>query len=70
MVGKANLPLQSNEFKEQRALAFNEHETRMLGFEPGTLRIFRVDQIPIRDWSGRKDLNLQPPGPEPGKPIT
>jgi hypothetical protein len=43
MVNKANLPLQGNEFKEQRALASNGHETRMLGFEPGALRIFRAE---------------------------
>jgi hypothetical protein len=43
MVGKANLPLQGNEFKEQRALAPNGYETRMLGFEPGALQIFRVE---------------------------
>jgi hypothetical protein len=43
MVDKANLPLQGNEFKEQRALASNGHVTRMVGFEPGALRIFRVE---------------------------
>src|ERR1700730_6180865 len=27
-------------------------------------------RTPLKEWSGRKDLNLRPPGPEPGKPIT
>ena len=26
----------------------------------------RLRILVLRDWSGRKDLNLRPPGPEPG----
>jgi hypothetical protein len=43
MVGKANLLLQGNEFKEQRALASNGYETRIVGFESGALWIFREE---------------------------
>jgi hypothetical protein len=52
-----------------------------LGFSWSTLvhkTKSRIQQIRLRkpmngwvlEWSGRKDLNLQPPGPEPGTKIS
>jgi hypothetical protein len=35
-------------------------------FWPGSAaQVHRSERLKINKWSGRKDLNLRPPGPEP-----
>jgi len=43
---------------------------RSVHLQVDTLHFQKDFPVEGKKWSGRKDLNLRPPGPEPGKPIT
>ena len=63
--------------KEDVAIRLKQAETAGLGFElppkiADVVRIVRKNELQVAvknaafwEWSGRKDLNLRPPGPEP-----